>query len=605
MKNTIVCLFALLFALASFAAPTNLPPACPVPPPPPPAIPPECNITPEQTGWSGAIGCLNALVRDHGDTMFPGAVIGYQLDSQNLPRLYAAGKPGTGFETGDVTKIANLASVTKVLTFTALVKLVHDHMKSPDCADPANNPRCIFPNGFDSRLNIALLRLDLRNGTDNYSRWFTNQYIEQGARAQQDAWKKQDLRIRDLPLMTSGYPTLIFMGYKFCDGPDCAAPNEVVCPTNATSGECWYARLYNQYLENRGGASAPIPDTMRPHPQAGPRLFPFDTYYGGNVYAADRTGRKYWRRLIGEPYLFAEGVLQEDPATGARTWVEGRRATASDIAKFHLGLPLQLKPGTGYLYGQTNAYMAAFLIEQLTGIPFNAYVKRALFTPLGMNDTFYMPNRENPRYAVGGQLHYVVHGSTNPNDHSNDEGGTAAQFARVYDLKRIPRNVPRVIPDVAPGVFPAETTGPDLNWDEGRDGTMNAFPEGGAFTTGADMLRFLRFLRTGKAPNGVTLLDPAYLALITQNPSPISGRTYAFRSSTATPDILVGNGYWGTYVERDTNDCRNLTVLMQTIIDLPHAHPYNAQLCDEQYSDLLYLRGALINMLRTIPSTCQ
>ena len=604
MKRSIVWLFAVSFAFVSYAAPTHLPPTCPVPEPPPPAIPPECTVTATQTGWNGAIGCLNALVRDHGDTMFPGAVIGHQLDSHNVPRLYSAGKAGTGFENNDVTKIANLASVTKVFTNAAFVKLVQDHMKSPECADPVNNPRCIFPNGFDSRLNIALLRLDIRNRTDHYSRWFTNEYTE--AQAQQDVWKKQDLRIRDIARMTSGYQPISFMGYKFCDGPNCNPNgNEIVCPTNATSGECYYARLYHQYLERRGGTTTPIPDDLRPRPSTGPRLFPFDTHYYGNVYNGDRMARKYWRRMVGEPGLQAEGILKEDPITEARTWVDGRRATATEVAQFYLGLPLVHQPAKESRYTQPTLYLAAFFIEQLSGIPVNAYIKRELFTPLGMSDSFYIPNRDNPRYAIGGNLHFTVHGSTDPHDHSNDEGGTAAQFARVYDIKRIPRNVPRVITDVAPGIFATTATGPDLSWDESRDGWINPFPEGGMFATGTDLLKFLKFLRTGKTPGGRVLLDAYYLGLITHGLDPISQRTYAFKSSNDNPERITGNGYWGTFIERDTEACRNITVLLQTIIDPPHGYPYTAELCNEKYGDLMHLRGALINMLRTIPSTCQ
>jgi CubicO group peptidase (beta-lactamase class C family) len=603
MKRSIAVLLALLFAFVSRAAPTALPPACPVPPAPPPALPPECN-TAVYSGWSGAVGCLNALVRDHPD-LFPGATLAWQTDSQNVPRTYSNGSAGTGFETNDPTRIANLASVTKPFTYTALVKLVQDHVNSPDCAplpDGTTGPRCILPNGFDSRLNIALLRLDIRNGTDNHARWFTNKYIEAQAQSQQDTWK-HEVRIRDIARMTSGWPTLLFMGYKFCDGPNCQTGNEIVCPTNATSGDCYYARLYHQYLENRGTGAAKIPDDFRPRPSTGPRLFPFDTYYFGQVYNADRIARDFWKRAVGEPGFYAEGILKENPATNVGTWVDSRRATASDVAKFYLGVPLQHMPGTEELYAQANLYFAAMLIEQLSGIPFNAYVKRELFTPLGMTDSFYLPNRDNPRYAIGGALHSVSHGSTDPNDHSNDEGGTAAQFARVLDIKRIPRDVPRVIPDVAPGVFPATATGPDLNWDEGRDGWQHAWPEGGMFSTATDMLKFLKFLRTGKTPGGRTLLTPQYLQLVTSDVSPVSGRTYAFTTPAGRPHVLAGNGYWGTYVQRDTSVCRNFTILIQAMIEPPHAFP-SVQLCDRKYADLMYLREPLLQMMENIPSSC-
>ncbi len=600
MKRISSLVVSLLFAFVARGElgihPTSCPLARQVP------IPDACKITSTQRGWTQAKRCLDAIVSGFPD-LFPGATIGYQTDVQALPQLYTKGSAGSGYEDGDNTHIVSLASVTKPLVYTGLVKLVQDHVDSAECTE--GRPTCVFPDGYDTLLRTAIQRLDARNHTDDATRWFTSRYTDDATN--QTAWQNK-IRIRHIAQMTSGYPTLIFEGYKFCDGPNCQTPNDIVCPTNPTDPECSYAKLYHQYLERRGTGQSAIPDSCRPRPSTGPRLFDFDTYYGGNVFDAGRLQQRFWRRYAFEPGLYAECIMTEDPGTGVGTWKDGREVTASDIARFYLGLPLQHEPGTDTRYAQANLYIAAYLIEALSRIPFNAYVKREIFAPVGMTDTFFVPDRSRQRYAPGGDLHYVVHGSTDPNNHSNDEGGTALQFARIRDIKRVPLSPARVVPDVAAPLVQAKTHGPDLNWDESRNSWINNWPEGGGISTATDMLKFLRFIRTGLAANGSRIFRPAYLNYMTTVVDSHSGRTVAFNTTPGpNPDskpILLGNGYFTTWIRRDPNRCVNFTILPQTMIELPHGDPARVQLCDVKYATLLTLRQYVEDMMQTIDSTC-
>lgn len=600
MKRIGSLVVSLLFTFIARAelgiAPESCPPAREVP------IPDACRITPAQQGWEQAKLCLNAIVSGFPD-LFPGATIGYQTDAQVLPRLYTRGNPGSGYEDGDSTHIVSLASVTKPLVNTGLVKLVQDHADSAECVEL--RPTCVFPQGFDTKLRTAVQRLDARNGTDDATRWFTARYTDDAMRQAQ--WQNK-ITIRHVAQMTSGYPPLIFEGYKFCDGPGCQTANDIVCPTNPTDPACSYAKLYHQYLERRGTGQSAIPDSCRPRPSTGPRLFEFGTYYNGDVFAATRLQQRFERRYAFEPGLYAECIMTEDPLTGLGTWRDGREVTASNVARFYMGLPLQHEPGTEWRYAQANLYIAAYLIEGLSRIPFNAYIKREIFTPVGMTDTFFVPNRERPRYAPGGALHYVVHGSTDPNNHTNDEGGTAQQFARMRDIKRVPISPARVVPDVAAPLLPAQTHGPDLNWDESRGGWINNWPEGGGISTAADMLKFLRFVRSGLAANGSRIIRPAYLNFMTTVVDPHSGRTVVFNTTPGpnadSKPILLGNGYFTTWIRRDPNRCLNLTILPQTMIELPHGDPARVQLCDVKYGTLLTLRRYLQEMMQTIDTSC-
>jgi CubicO group peptidase (beta-lactamase class C family) len=596
-----ISLVVVLVAVRGHAALTSAP-NCPAPPPALP-LPAACNVSTgpltDEQRWAHAVACANALVATYPDYL-PGLVMGYQKDIHNVPRLYATGSGDTGFEGNQVDRIVSLASVTKPVMYTAALKMIQDHMNSPDCAllpDGSRKSTCIFPNGIESRLNIALLRLDIRNGTNVHPTWFNNDYLGLADTTEMDSWKHSDLRIKHLFTMTSGFPDMTFIGHKFCDGPNCAEADEVVCPTNATSGECYYSRLWNNYLVNRG-TLAPLPESCKPRPASGARLFDFVNYYGGQVYNATRLAEGYERRVVGEPGITNECILSIS-LNGAQSWRNGRQTTIADQARFYLGAPLQHRPGTGHRYNQPSVILVAYLIEAVTGIPFNAYVKREILTPLGMTDTFYITNQAQSWYAPGGDLHHVVHGSTNPNDHSNDEGGTPAQVARMTDLKRVPRRN-WVVPTIAPPIYPLHVLGPDVNWDENRSGWRNGWPEGGLSSTASDMLKFLKFAKTGKTPGGQTLLDATYLALATSAVDPVSKRTFAFVTNPAAPDAISGNGAWATFMRRDKAAGVNYVVFPQVVTELPNSAPYNAPNCELHYGGVLTLRGGITRILDSI-----
>lgn len=522
-----------------------------------PAIPAECR-TPSD--WAAATVCLDKLVEQH-PTLVPGAVIGYQQDGA-AAQFYAK---GAGFTNNSVV---SLASVSKPLTNVTLVKLVQDHFDSPDCT-PAITPRCVFPQKFETPLAHAVRTLDQRRGTDVFTRWFDRVVTDDAP--QQRAWKNA-IRIKHIAQLTAGFPPISFTGYRFCPGgvcPDDTWRYDVTCNPDQP-GPCRYAFLYNQYLSRRGGSVA-LPNGCRPRPASGPRLFNFDTYYGGAVDAPGRVQRQFERRYSFEPGLFGECVLVED-ASGGR-WADGRTVRESDVAKFFLGMPLVSEPGTQYLYSQPHYYVAAFLIEGVSGQRFDDYLKATLLTPLGMNDTSF-----------------VVRPGT-------------SQYQRLHDIVRVPTTPARVLPDIAVPLVPGTIYGADKNWDEPREGWTNRWPEGGAYSTAPDLLRFLRFVKDGKAPDGRALLNPESVRLVTTARGPVGPRTYGFRSPA--PGVLAGNGYFATYMKRNSNRCYNSTVLLQTITESPEGDAaHRVPLADYQYGDIMRLRGALIGMIEGIRTPC-
>lgn len=572
---------------AAPSCPTGLPAACAVPP-----------TSDEATRWAAARACLDALVLAE-PNRFPGAIIGYQRDVQNIPRLYAAGAAGTGFEEGNqttrTTRRVSLASTSKPLANIAVLKMIQDHLASPDCALQSNGtrgPRCVFPQGVDTPLKLALQRLDLRNGTSVHNDWFTSQYLGSTPedRTLQQAWRDAIL-VRHLFLMTAGYPEILFVGHKFCDGAGCTASHDFICPTApARYSECWYSRLYNNYLLNRGGAPHPLPAECSPRLPDGPRLADFQTYYNGQVFHPTRLAQRFERRYVAEPGLQGECIFR--PAG----WVDGRQARLADIARFYLGAPLQNEPGTQYHYSQPGFYITAYLVEAVTGIPFNVFLRREILLPLGMTDTFFILNNERGLYQPGGPLHFVVHDPTGTN-HATDELSTPEHLARMLDIKRLPRNL--VVPQAAAPLHPNFVFGADKNWDEQRDGWTHPWPEGGASSTAADLLQFLRFFRNGLALDGRVLLQPAYLALALEDRiDDESSRTLVFGGGK--DGIVHANGLWGTLIIRNNVKKLNFTVLMQMFTDPPHAGAYGAINCETNHGHVLHLRAALTTILAGI-----
>jgi CubicO group peptidase (beta-lactamase class C family) len=72
-----------------------------------------------------------------------------------------------------------------------------------------------------------------------------------------------------------------------------------------------------------------------------------------------------------------------------------------------LSLPLPYQPGTRFQYGYSTD-VAGYLVELLSGLPFDAFLQQRIFEPLGMVDTgFWVPparvDRLAAMYAHGGQ----------------------------------------------------------------------------------------------------------------------------------------------------------------------------------------------------------
>ncbi|MFP3472257.1 serine hydrolase domain-containing protein, partial [Micrococcus sp. SIMBA_144] len=65
-----------------------------------------------------------------------------------------------------------------------------------------------------------------------------------------------------------------------------------------------------------------------------------------------------------------------------------------DRLEYVFQYPLQSAPGTDYTYSDLNMITLGALIERLSGMRLDEYVKQEITNPLGMEDTMYNPPAE-------------------------------------------------------------------------------------------------------------------------------------------------------------------------------------------------------------------
>lgn len=150
-------------------------------------------------------------------------------------------------------------------------------------------------------------------------------------------------------------------------------------------------------------------------------------------------------------------------------------------------LPLAHQPGSRWRYSISTDVLAR-LVEVVSGVPFDQYLSRVVFEPLGMNDTgFFVPDDQMER------------------------------FATVYG------------PTPSGGLMPIGTPG------DRRFTSRPAFLSGGGglVSTATDYLRFAQMLLNGGELDGARLLGPRTVGLMTRNHLPSNCVPYQISSGMA------------------------------------------------------------------------
>jgi CubicO group peptidase (beta-lactamase class C family) len=218
------------------------------------------------------------------------------------------------------------------------------------------------------------------------------------------------------------------------------------------------------------------------------------------------------------------------------------------------GLPLLYQPGERWVYSFSYDVLA-YLVEQLSGRSFDQYCRKVIFEPLGMKDTvFGIPPDLASRY---------------PALYTHDAGGTLKAVAPAADL------------------YPRFTD----------------HPGGGAglSSTAHDYLRFAQMLLNGGELDGVRILSPKTVALMTSDNLPPrteywhEGMRYGLGVSMVTDPAQAGNlgsrgqyGWPGLASTWFTVDPKEDLVALVLVQDMPRDLPF-----DDEFQTLVY--QALVN----------
>jgi len=114
-------------------------------------------------------------------------------------------------------------------------------------------------------------------------------------------------------------------------------------------------------------------------------------------------------------------------------WDEGSISNNDVLQLFNIHNPISGRPNSHFYYNNTNYLVLASIIEKLTGMSYDKYMKDSIFTPLGMSNTtiFNNKNREELGEATYGHL-----GDLRPiyYDYLDGVMGDKGMFSNIYDL---------------------------------------------------------------------------------------------------------------------------------------------------------------------------
>jgi CubicO group peptidase (beta-lactamase class C family) len=133
---------------------------------------------------------------------------------------------------------------------------------------------------------------------------------------------------------------------------------------------------------------------------------------------------------------------------------------------------LQYEPGTKYLYSNTGINTVGRIVEVASGMPYEKFMERRLFDPLGMKDTTFWPSEEQVKRVAK---------SYKPN-------------AKRDGLEEIP---------ITQLTYPL------------TDRKRQPYPAGGLFSTAADVAVFCRMILNGGVHNGRRLVSEASVRAMT------------------------------------------------------------------------------------------
>lgn len=197
---------------------------------------------------------------------------------------------------------------------------------------------------------------------------------------------------------------------------------------------------------------------------------------------------------------------KEGPVKGGG-WSGG--APIRSVAALAAAYPLRFEPGTKVLYSNTGIDIGAAVVEAVTNMKWEDYLKKTVLDPLEMNDTWFWPRDEQLTHQI--QLHYCHWGKP------------ATQINENWMMQR-PYNDTHVFASAGAGLW----------------------------TTANDQLKFYKMLMNlGIGDNGVRVLKEdtvKRLLAVSSRPKELGGYSLGFEAPVVDgEDNWFGHGgAWGT-----------------------------------------------------------
>ena len=162
------------------------------------------------------------------------------------------------------------------------------------------------------------------------------------------------------------------------------------------------------------------------------------------------------------------------PAAGAGWYTADKNEGVCDTMERLGTLPFVSQPGESWVYGY-NTDVLGCIVERVSGVPLDAYIRDHITTPLGMKDTqFFLPAAQKDRFAA-------VYSSGEDGKYVRAPEGGRGQGAYI--------------------------DGPRRNFAGGA----------GLLSTARDYARFLEAMRRGGSLDGTRLLSPLSVKLMSTN----------------------------------------------------------------------------------------
>jgi CubicO group peptidase (beta-lactamase class C family) len=238
------------------------------------------------------------------------------------------------------------------------------------------------------------------------------------------------------------------------------------------------------------------------------KLKVYTTEANGNIVMKDQNHPVTMRELMSHSGGFTYGFFSNTAVDKMQVEADvlNPNNTLDEFIKRVAKLPLNAQPGTEWHYS-ISVDIQGYIVQKLSGMPFEDFLEKRIFKPLGMNDTgFYVPKEKLNR------------------------------FAQFYNYDK-------------DGKLQALGVREGLNHDFSVKPALSS-GGGGLVSTASDYMRFCQMLLNGGQLDGVRILSPLTVELMRTNvlapsvPILAPGAGFGLDFAIYTDPVAAG-GYYG------------------------------------------------------------